>query len=201
MKPNWNWLVAGLIVVGVGVLLFRAYGAASAPLPKGFPRPTAEGAIAIAQYPRYRAATVRVTGDLSSASSRAFSPLFRHISDNEISMTAPVETRYPAATLQDGATEEGDAAVSFLYSSPDIVPKEVAQNIQVTDIPPITVVSIGVRGSYDYASFTEGIRQLKTWLDEHPEYAIAGAPRRLFYDGPYVPDPLKRSDIQIPVER
>jgi secreted trypsin-like serine protease len=142
-----------------------------------------------------------VTGNLANASSRGFSPLFRHISSNDISMTAPVETRYPTATLQNDAATEGEARVSFLYRSLAIVPESVAQDVQVEDIPPMTVVSVGVRGGYGYGIYTSGIEQLQTWLAAHPEYEVVGPPRRFFYDGPYVPDGLKRSDIQIPVQQ
>lgn len=200
MKLSQGLLVLSVIVVAAGGLLFWAYSAASAPLPDGFPPPTADGEIEIKQYPEYRAATVSVTGNLAYASSRGFSPLFRHISSNDISMTAPVETRYPTTTLQSGAATEGEAAVSFLYRNLDIVPREVAQDVQVEDIAPMTVVSLGVRGGYDYDIYTSGIQQLQAWLADHPDFVMAGPPRRFFYDGPYIPDPLKRSDIQIPIE-
>ncbi|MBD2112089.1 MULTISPECIES: heme-binding protein [Cyanophyceae] len=201
MKLGQSLLIVGVVVIGVGALLFWAYSAASAPLPVGFPPPTADGEIEIKQYPDYRAATVQVTGNLANAPSQGFSPLFRHISSNDIAMTAPVETRYPTATLDASTVVEGDASVSFLYRSLDIVPQEIAQNVQVEDIPPMTVVSVGVRGGYGYEVYTSGLQQLKTWLAAHPEYAVAGPPRRFFYDGPYVPDALKRSDIQIPVRQ
>jgi len=52
----------------------------------------------------------------------AFS-LYRHISSNNIGMTAPVETRYPVSTLEAGEmgapNERGDK-VSFLYRNTDI---------------------------------------------------------------------------------
>jgi len=201
MKLSQGLLVLGIIVVAAGGLLFWAYSAASAPLPDGFPPPTADGEIEVKSYPEYRAATVKVSGNLAYASSRGFSPLFRHISSNDISMTAPVETRYPTTTLQDGSFREGEAAVSFLYRNLDIAPREVAQDVQVEDIPPMTVVSLGIRGGYDYEIYTSGVQQLQAWLSEHPDYIVTGPPRRFFYDGPYIPDPLKRSDIQIPVER
>jgi len=197
-------LSRGLMVLGVflvGALLFGAYSAASAPLPEGFPDPTPDGQIDVKQYPVYRSATVQVKGDLGSASSRGFSPLFRHISDNDISMTAPVEAQYPAATLQANAAMQGDTAVSFLYRNVDMVPKAVEPDVQVEDTPPMTVVSFGVRGGYDYEIYTKGIEQLQSWLATHPEYSVVGAPRRFFYDGPFIPDALKRSDIQIPVQR
>lgn len=200
MKLNQGLLILGIVAIGAAALLFGAYSAASAPLPEGFPPPSADGTIEIKQYPEYRAATVQVTGNLDNAPSQGFSPLYRHISSNEISMTAPVETRYPTATLQDGSANEGNAAVSFLYRSLDIVPQEVAQNIQIEDIPPMTVVSIGIRGSYDFETYTQNIQRLQTWLAGNPNYTVVGPPRRFFYDGPFIPDALKRSDVQIPVE-
>ena len=199
MKLSQGFAVLGVVLVGA--LLFGAYSAASAPLPEGFPAPTADGKIDVKQYPAYRSATVQVKGDLGSASSRGFSPLFRHISNNDISMTAPVEAQYPAATLQADAALQGDAAVSFLYRSVDMVPKEVEQDVEVKDTPPMTVVSLGTRGGYDYSIYTEGVERLQRWLAAHPEYSVAGSPRRFFYDGPFIPDALKRSDIQIPVQR
>ena len=199
MKLSRGFAILGVFLIGA--LLFGAYSASSAPLPEGFPVPTADGEIEVKQYPAYRSATVQVKGDLGSASSRGFTPLFRHISDNNISMTAPVEAQYPAATLQSTAVSQGEASVSFLYRSLDIVPKEVAQEVQVEDTPPMAVVSFGVRGGYDYGIYTKGVEQLEDWLAAHPEYSVIGPPRRFFYDGPFIPDALKRSDIQIPIQR
>ncbi len=199
MKLSQGFVVVGVFLIGA--LLFGAYSAASAPLPEGFPSPTADGEIEIKQYPAYRSATVQVTGDLGSASSRGFSPLFRHISDNNISMTAPVEAQYPAATLQAHAATQGETAVSFLYRNLNIMPQAVEQDVRVDDIAPMTVVSFGVKGGYEYGIYTKGIEQLQGWLAAHPEYTVIGSPRRFFYDGPFIPDALKRSDIQIPVQR
>ncbi|MBD2425371.1 heme-binding protein [Phormidium sp. FACHB-1136] len=199
MKLSQGLLVLGVIALGVTVLALGVRSAASAPLPDGFPAPSPEGQIEVKHYPPYRAATVQMTGDLEDAPSRGFSPLFRHISSNDISMTAPVETRYPVATLE-GQTTEGEAAVSFLYRNLDIVPSEVAQNIVVEDISAMTVVSIGTRGRYDIASYSTSLQQLQAWLAAHPEYEAIGQPRRFFYDGPFLPDIVKRSDVQIPVQ-
>lgn len=200
MKWTKGLVVFGVGAIVVGALLLGAYGAASAPLPAGFPAPTEDGAIEIKQYPAYRAATVRVAGDLNEAPSRGFSPLYDHISSNDISMTAPVETRYPTSTLQSGSPREGEAAVSFLYRSVDIVPSEIQNQIQVEEIASMTVVSLGLRGSYGYETYVDGVQRLQTWLATHPEYEVAGPPRRFFYDGPFIPDPFKRSEIQIPVQ-
>jgi len=192
-------------ILAVVAIAFFAYDAATAPLPEGFPPPTPEGKIEVKHYPAYRSATVRYSGELSMAANRAFDPLYRHISSNNISMTAPVETRYPVSTLEANQTstpdERGEALVSFLYRSTDIYPDEISQNIQVEDIPPMTVISLGLNGSYDYSSYQQNIQRLREWLAQHPEWTVVGSPRRFFYDAPYIPEPAKRSEIQIPIRR
>ena len=199
VKPEKLLLPLGILAVAA-IALYAYNTAVAAPLPKGFPPPTEEGKIEVKRYPAYRAATVRYTGDLSQATFGAFSPLFRHISDNEISMTSPVETRYPLSTLDpDNSDTNGEALVSFLYRDTDTYPEEIAENIEVEDIPPMTVVSLGLRGSYDYRSYQENVQKLYNWLKDNPEYAVVGQPRRFFYDSPFVPEALKRSEIQIPI--
>jgi HSP20 family protein len=56
-------------------IAFFAYSATAAPLPEGFPPPTPEGQIEFKQYPAYRSATVRYSGELSMAVNRAFDSL------------------------------------------------------------------------------------------------------------------------------
>jgi DNA gyrase inhibitor GyrI len=191
-------LLIPLGLIALTALAIGVYGASSAPLPAGFPSPTPNGQIEVKNYPAYRAATYRYRGQLSEAANQSFYPLYQHISSNEISMTAPVETRYPDST-RTGATS-GEAEVSFLYRDTATYPKAIADNIQIEDIPSMTVVSLGLQGGYDYDSYQQGLTRLNEWLAEHPGYRSVGSPRRFFYDGPYVPDPLKRSEIQIPVE-
>ncbi len=187
--------ILGLAAVGFGI----AYSAASASLPEGFPEPTLDGKIQVKKYPAYRAATFSYQGELSQAANRGFSPLFNHISSNGISMTAPVETRYSPSNIE-SLKEFGTAKVSFLYRSTDIYPDEIASNIEIEDISPKIVVSLGFRGSYTDRSYLESLQKLKDWLEQHKEYRAVGSPRRFFYDGPYIPDSLKRSEIQIPIE-
>ncbi|ACK68593.1 conserved hypothetical protein [Gloeothece citriformis PCC 7424] len=199
MKLHHILLSLGILTIAGLALAVGVYQANSAPLPEGFPPPTPGGKIEIKHYPAYRAATYHYQGELSEAANRAFYPLYQHISSNDISMTAPVETRYPQSTLL-SPNRQGEASISFLYRSSDIYPKEIANNIEIEDIQPMMVVSIGLNGAYSYSSYEENLARLMDWLSLHPEYQIVGQPRRFFYDGPYVPDALKRSEIQIPIK-
>ena len=196
---KFHHLLIPVGIIAIAALTIGVYQASTAPLPQEFPAPTAPNQIEVKQYPSYRAATYQTQGELSQAANQAFYPLYQHISTNNISMTAPVETRYPASTLE-GSTS-GKAEVLFLYRSPEIVPAEIASNIEIKDIPAMLVVSLGLKGAYSYESYQQGLKSLSDWLEKHPEYQSKGNPRRLFYDGPYVPDRMKRSEIQIPIEK
>jgi len=65
---------------------------------------------------------------------------------------------------------------------------------------PMMAVSLGLRGAYSYESYQNGLEKLLGWLKQHQGYRISGNPRRFFYDGPFIPDALKRSEILIPVQ-
>ncbi len=192
-----------LIILGAIALpfaLFAVKKAMSAPLPVGFPEPTTNGNIEVKQYPAYRSGTYTYEGDFREATSASFNPLFRHISSNNISMTAPVEARYPISTI-DQPVKAGKAKVSFLYNNNAIAPQQVSQDIQVEDHAPMLVVSLGIQGAYGYESYQENVAKLKQWLESHPEYEIAGEPREFLYDSPFTPAPLKRREVQIPIRK
>ncbi|MEB3342131.1 heme-binding protein [Okeania sp.] len=165
----------------------------SASLPQGFPQPTQVNVIEIKQYPQYRAVTYTHTGDSRMATRVAFDPLYQHISTNQIAMTTPVEARY----VKEGEQTE----VSFLYSTPDMTPQTIDSQVIVRDTLPMTVVSIGVQGGYSWESYQQNLQKLKHWLAQHPEYEVVSPPRRLLYNSPMTPEDLKRSEVQIPIER
>lgn len=202
MKLRTLLLFLGLLAIPF--ILIGAYNAVSAPLTEGFPPPTPAGKIEVKEYPAYRSGTVNYEGRLSQATGAAFESLYRHITSNNISMTAPVEARYPSITLQaghKGTDEQGQAEVSFLYRYPDIQPQQLTPEIKVKDSAPMTVISVGIQGPYSYASYQQRLEQLSHWLAQHPDYQVAGPPRRFFYDSPFIPDALKRSEVQIPIRK
>lgn len=204
VKPMKARPILIVALLAIPILGFMAHSATSAPLPDGFPQPTPAGKIEVKQYPAYRSGTYSYEGKLSQAANAAFEPLFRHISANGISMTAPVEARYSKATLteipQGKSDEVGQVEVSFLYRNEAVKPKQISAGIKVQDHPAITVVSIGISGPYTYAGYQENLGRLRTWLTAHQGYQVSRAPRRFFYDSPFTPDMFKRSEVQIPIK-
>lgn len=167
------------------------------PLPEGYPPPTPPGAIDLKKYPGVRRA--EVTGIENGDS--GFWPLFRHIERNGIAMTSPVEMDYRAAADGRGI-EQRDITMSFLYRRADmnrIGTDAKDKRVQVRDTEPVTVVSLGGRGSYDTKRVAQDVETLRQWLAENPEWAVAGEPRALFYNGPTLTPGRKWLEVQIPV--
>lgn len=166
-----------------------------AKLPDGFPGPGPVGEVITKTYPAHRLARVRAAGG-----DGAFMRLFRHIERNEIAMTAPVEMEM--AVAEGGSPAAATASMAFLYGSAQAGapgPDPADPTVIVEDVPEMTVISLGVRGSYREERFVEFTAKLETWLRAHPEWIAAGPPRTLAYNSPFVPGLLKYAEVQIPI--
>lgn len=169
-------------------LAFEAF--IEAPFPAGFPHPVPAGEIQVTEYPEYRRA--RASQGLGRQNG-AFFTLFRHITSNDIAMTAPVEM-----------TVENDRAVdmAFLYGDPNTGKSGAAGRVAVQDVPSMTVVSMGVRGTSEGSAVKAGLAELEAWLARHEgEWKQAGSPRIMGYNSPMVPRNRQFSEVQIPIER
>jgi hypothetical protein len=72
--------------------------------------------------------------------------------------------------------------------------------VTVFDRPARLVVSVGIRGSYSEQNFTAGVAKLRAWLREHPEWRTKSEPYVVFWNGPFVPGFLKKSEVHIEIE-
>jgi hypothetical protein len=171
-----------------------------APLPEGYPEPTPPGAIDLKRYPSVRRAELSRTGSPDGGMNSGFWPLFNHIKDRDIAMTSPVEMDYEGMPL-DGKGRPERWTMSFLYRTTDLGPTGDAGKVVVVDTEAMTVLSIGLNGSYGLDRVKEGMAKLEAWLTEHPEWIAEGSPRAFYYNGPYVQGRRKWSEIQVPVRR
>ncbi|MBY0311909.1 MAG: heme-binding protein [Phycisphaerales bacterium] len=175
------------------------------PLPVGYPDPTPPGVIEIKRYPLVRRAEVTGTMSPGIGMNLAFFPLFRHIQSRDIEMTSPVEMNYTGTgkkTPEGGDAKPDTWTMSFLYRRTDqgpTGPDATRQNVKVVDVPAMTVISMGVRGSYDYARMQREWQKLEKWLSEQAVWDAAGEPRALHYNGPERREADKWSEVQIPI--
>jgi len=159
-----------------------------APLPEGFPDYAPVGKIVVKEYPAYRMA--------KADGGNSFWTLFRHIKANDIAMTAPVEMQYGDAE----ADRPSAQTMAFLYQSTDQGKLGQQGRVDVVDVPPMTAVSIGVRGARTQSSVTQCRERLQSWLDENKDqYEAVGELRVLGYNSPFVPRSKNFFEVEIPV--
>ncbi|MCU0725126.1 MAG: heme-binding protein [Planctomycetes bacterium] len=109
-------------------------------------------------------------------------------------MTAPVEM---GVTTGSGAPR---STMAFLYGSKGIGKPGRDGAVEVVDTKPLTVVSVGRRGSYDEEEWKAEVEKLEAWLAANGDrWKKAGEPRVLAYNSPFMPWFLKFSEVQIPI--
>ena len=159
-----------------------------AEMPKGFPNYTPVGQIEIKQYPMYRKASTSGMGE--------FWTLFWHIKQNDIPMSAPVEMDYGDPR----AAKSKERSMAFLYERPDQGSTGQQGRVEVTDVPAMTVVSIGCRGDATKRAIAEAREKLVKWLDENKDAWVSVGPMRVMgYNSPFVPRDRNFFEVQIPV--
>ena len=169
-----------------------------AKLPKGYPAPGAVGDVIVKEYPAARAAVVKAADVKGGAKNGMFWPLFNHIKKNQIDMSSPVDMTW-SPPAPDG-TPAKPQTMAFIYGDPALGQTGTDGIVHVVDLPPVTVVSICIRGDYDETHFDQGLTKLNKYLTDHPgKYKPAGPPRYLGYNSPFVPPFLRIGEVQLPV--
>lgn len=168
------------------------------PLPVGYPLPTPPEAIDLKTYPQVRLAEVSGSGDPDAGMNGTFWPLFNHIKGHDIAMTSPVEMNYRGMRAPDQPSPES-WSMAFLYRRPDLNQTGVEGRVVVRDSAPVTVVAVGLKGSYSMSLVQRGMRQIEEWLANHPEWECAGEWRALYYNGPTLFWWNKWAEVQLPL--
>lgn len=166
-----------------------------APLPDGWPEPSAPGEIEVKQYPAYRSAVAKSGMKMDRADGILFWQLFAHIQANEIAMTAPVVNTYTTSG------ESDQVEMEFLYRT---TKQGEAGNglgqVKIEDHPEQTFATLVVQGKMNAEVYKTSLNELQAWLEKNPQWNQNGDPRRLGYHGPMTPQAKRLWEVQIPVE-
>ncbi|NDV61452.1 hypothetical protein G0Q06_03210 [Puniceicoccales bacterium CK1056] len=151
---------------------------------------TDPGVIEVKTLPAGRLLVCEGEGDYFNQSNSLFRPLFRYIQSHDISMTTPVEARIEPGTM-------------IFWVAADQIEKADESNdeVQVIDVEERTVAAIGKRGGYSQSNFEEARAELLQWIEEREDLEIAGEPYAVYWNGPFVPGPFKKFEVQVEVRR
>lgn len=154
-----------------------------------FPK-TDVGTIEIKTLPAAKLLIASSNNNYFDENNNLFRPLFRYIQTNDIPMTIPVET-------------EIDPGAMYFYVGSDHADRKLenTDEVSVIELPERTVLSLGVRGSYNSANFDAAQKTLIAHLAEQDEWVQTGPARAIYWNGPFTLGFLKRSEVHIPVER
>ena len=197
-------LVAGITAIGAGVFLAKAKGAQK----PDYDVQAADGAFEIRHYPPLLLAETLVTDahDRKQALEKGFRMLADYIfaksrKGEKIAMTAPVLSDHQ----QGATTRSGDARpgwrVRFImphsYTRESLPPAPVG--IDITELPSRRVAVVRFAGLVSDKMLAEKEDALRHWLGERGE-AKSGAAEYGFYDAPFIPGPLRRNEVLVPLD-
>ena len=151
---------------------------------------TSAGKIEIKTIPEAKVIMSEMKGNYFNTKNSLFRSLFNYIQDNQVAMTVPVEAEIDSSSMK------------FYLGAKDRV-KDLPdkRNVRVVTVPGRTVASIGIRGAYTKSNFDKALKKLEAWLKDNKQYVGAGAAYGVFWDAPFMPWFLKRSEVHIPVTK
>ena len=156
-----------------------------------------DGAFEVRDYPAMVVAEVETIGSRERALGSGFRRLANYIfakdrAGEQIAMTAPV--------LQDRAGGEPAWRTRFVMpegESEASLP-EPAAGVALAAVPARRVAAIRFSGSTDDAALLRGESDLRHWMEEAGLQPIGGF-EYAFYNSPFIPAPLRRNEVLVPV--
>ena len=137
-------------------------------------------------------ADVIVSGDVSSAGSQGFRPLFNYISSNQISMTAPV--------LEEEISSE-KWRVSFVMphgSKSEDLPAPQDSVVTLRELPSHRAAVLRFHGRTTQKIVLEQEAKLLKLLSTHG-FTVAGKARIARFDPPWMPPFARHNEVIIPI--
>ena len=178
MKQFWK-VAVGLIIISSEINAYESI------LEK-----TSVGTVKIIKIPERLALEAQSDTTYFEADNGLFRKLFRFISDNGVSMTTPVEAEIKPGKMR-----------FFVGEKDKIKPIRSSSVVEVKKISPMLVVAIGVRGSYSEDRFRINEKELISWIKKNEKYEATGDAYAVYWNGPFVPGFLKRSEVHIPIRK
>jgi len=151
---------------------------------------TPVGEVKILNLPERVALETHSETSYFKADNGLFRKLFRYIDSNGISMTTPVEAEINPGKMR--------FFVGYKDQSKTI---NSTKDVKIKTVPPLKVLSIGIRGGYTEERFQTNKNHLISWIKRNKAYEIAGKPYAVYWNGPFVPGFLKRSEVHIPIKK
>ena len=170
-----------------------------------------DGPFELREYEPHILAEVEISGDMESASSQAFRPLFNYISgenrkQEKVAMTTPVAQEQASEkismTTPVSQERKSDAwAISFMMPasySMETIPTPTNSQVKIRQVPARKVATIRYSGFWDEKGYSSHKAKLESWIADQG-LEIAGPAIWARFNAPYTPWFMRRNEVQIPV--
>lgn len=156
-----------------------------------------DGAIDVRDYPAALMATTVQPGLRKDALNQGFTTLADYIfaqsrAGEKIAMTAPV--------LSDGGGDRDGWRTRFFmpvrYGRDDL--PEPGGDVAIEKLPARRIAAIRFPGNADDALLADREAELRRWIDANG-HRVSGAVEHAFYHAPFVPGPLRRNEVMLPI--
>lgn len=181
-----------LAVAGAGYFLYRE---------KNVEKPRhrvieEDGFFEVREYPELLVDEATVAGERSYALDKGFGQLADYIfaksrDGEKVAMTAPVLSA--SAGAEDWVTRFVMPAHFTRETLPAADP-----GIRISTLPARKVAAVRFAGTADEATIADYEEQLRHWVGAK-KLKPTGEPERAFYNSPFIPGPLRRTEVLIPV--
>lgn len=203
------WVIGGIVLLALGAWGYFIYRVKTVERPD-YALVEAEGDIELRDYPALTVAEVTRRGSRQDAVSAGFGPLARYIfakarGGDPIAMTAPVtqSAQAPIAMTAPVTQEEGDDggwAVRFIMPSEytlETLPAP-AGDVRLVQVPARRMAVIQFSGVATDERVAAHEARLRDWLDAR-SLEVGGPATYAYYDDPWMPPPLRRNEVQLPL--
>jgi hypothetical protein len=155
-----------------------------------------DGQFEVRDYPELLVAEAKASGGRAQALDKGFGQLADYIfaksrDGAKVAMTAPVLSADAGG---------GEWATRFVMPSKftrETLP-ETGPGVQIVALPARKVAVIGFGGAAEEEELLAREQELRDWVGAK-KFTATGEPERAFYNSPFIPGPLRRTEILIPI--
>jgi hypothetical protein len=181
-----------LAVAGAGYYLYREK---SVEKPRHKVLET-DGQFEVREYPELLVAEATVAGERDFALDKGFGQLADYIfgksrGGEKVGMTAPV------LSASAGGSDWVTRFVMPARFTRETLPQP-GGGVRIGTVPARKVAVINFAGTVDEGALAEREAQLRSWVGAK-KFRPTGEPERAYYNSPFIPGPLRRTEVLIPI--
>jgi hypothetical protein len=155
-----------------------------------------DGQFEVREYPELLVAETTVAGERDYALDQGFSQLADYIfaksrEGDKLAMTAPV------LSASAGGNDWATRFVMPAHLTRETLPP-ASPGVRINTVPARKVAAVRLGGTADEATLADYEEQLRHWIGAK-KLRPAGEAERAYYNSPFMPAPLRRTEILIPI--